>query len=140
MVELMAICAAGDAHGALEKMYSNVLAFEASLGICFDLLLHVGDFGIWPDPLRLDKATQKHGGAGDFPNWRAEARRVPRPTIFIKGNHEDFEWLSKLKGEDPLPSLSYLPNGEVRAIGDGFMVGGHSPRATKKTLKWRSPS
>jgi hypothetical protein len=52
----MYICAAGDIHGALNKLYDEVLDFEASLGIRFDFVLHVGDFGIWPDPARSTKA------------------------------------------------------------------------------------
>jgi hypothetical protein len=46
----MYICAAGDIHGAMNKLYDEVQDFEASLGIRFDFVLHVGDFGIWPDP------------------------------------------------------------------------------------------
>ena len=62
----MYICAAGDIHGAMNKLCDEVLDFEASLGIRFDFVLHVGDFGIWPDPTKIDKATRNHDGAGDF--------------------------------------------------------------------------
>ena len=41
----MLICAAGDIHGAMDRLYQDVFAFEASLGIRFDYILHVGDFG-----------------------------------------------------------------------------------------------
>ena len=85
----MIICAAGDIHGAIGRLYDDVLAFERSLGLTFDAVLHVGDFGVWPDPARVDRATREHDGAGDFPAWNASARPVPRRTIFIKGNHED---------------------------------------------------
>lgn len=72
----MLICAAGDIHGAMHGLYADVAAFEATLGIRFDQVLHVGDFGIWPDPNRIDKATRHHEGAGDFPSWfRAAADR-----------------------------------------------------------------
>lgn len=54
----MLICAAGDIHGAMDRLYQDVFAFEASLGVCFDYVLRVGDFGIWPDPNRIDKATR----------------------------------------------------------------------------------
>jgi hypothetical protein len=62
----MIVCAAGDIHGALDRMYEDVLAFEASLGVRFEHVLHVGDFGVWPDPDRVDRATRDHEGAGDF--------------------------------------------------------------------------
>jgi hypothetical protein len=48
----MFICAAGDIHGAMDRLYDDVLAFEGSLGVRFDYVLHVGDFGVWPDPDR----------------------------------------------------------------------------------------
>ncbi len=108
---LMIICAAGDIHGALTRLYEDVLAFEEDLGVRFDVVLHVGDFGVWPDANRTDKATRNHDGAGDFPVWLAERRAVPRPTVFIKGNHEDFEWLDSREDGQVLPGLTYLRNG-----------------------------
>jgi hypothetical protein len=35
----MIICVAGDIHGAMDRLYQDVLAFEASPGIRFDYLL-----------------------------------------------------------------------------------------------------
>jgi Calcineurin-like phosphoesterase len=99
------ICAAGDIHGAMDRLYQDVSVFEASLGVCFDHVLHVGDFGIWPDPNRIDKATRHHDGAGDFPAWLKESRVAPRPTVFIKGNHEDFVWLDAHQDAEVLPGL-----------------------------------
>ena len=72
----MIICAAGDIHGAMDRMYEDVLAFEAALGVRFAWVLHVGDFGVWPDPSRIDKATKKHDGAGDFGSVRQRAKRA----------------------------------------------------------------
>lgn len=62
----MILCATGDIHGSLDRLYEDVATFEASLFVRFDVLLHVGDFGVWPDPDRVDKATREHDGAGDF--------------------------------------------------------------------------
>ncbi len=109
------ICAAGDIHGAIERLYDDVLAFEAALGARFEWVLHVGDFGIWPDPEKIDRGTRNHGGAGDFSKWLAAARPVPRPTVFIKGNHEDFAWLDAHNNTEVLPGLVHLRNGQVRA-------------------------
>jgi uncharacterized protein len=36
---------------------------------------------------------------------------VPRRTVFIKGNHEDFVWLDAQKNPEVLPGLVYLRNG-----------------------------
>ncbi len=122
----MLLCAAGDIHGSLNRLYDDVLALEAMLGVRFDWVLHVGDFGIWPNPNRIDKATRNHG-AGDFPSWIAENRAAPRRTVFIKGNHEDFVWLDAQPNNEVLPGLFYLPNGQVMALGEGreaIRVGG----------------
>ena len=70
-----------------------------------------GDFGIWPDPERIDRAARSHDGAGDFSEWLRAGRRAPRQTIFIKGNHEDFAWLEAQMPTEVLPSLVYLRNG-----------------------------
>ena len=123
----MLICAAGDIHGALDQLYADVLAFERELGVRFDHVLHVGDFGIWPDPERVDKATRKHEGAGDFPAWLAGGRAAPRSTIFIKGNHEDFVWLDNRPDDRALPGLRYLRNGmaiEIEGPDGAVRVGG----------------
>ncbi len=114
----MIICAAGDTHGAIDRFYENLLSFEASLGCRFDWVLHVGDFGIWPDPARIDRATRKRGDIGDFPAWLAAKREAPRPTIFIKGNHEDFIWLYEQPAEI-LPNLFHLRNGCTIDLEDG---------------------
>jgi len=34
----MIICAAGDIHGALDQLFEDLLAFEGSLGVRFDVL------------------------------------------------------------------------------------------------------
>ena len=124
----MLICAAGDIHGAMDRLYHDVLEFEASLGVRFDYVLQVGDFGIWPDSSRIDKATRHHDGVGDFPAWLGQSRQAPRPTLFIKGNHEDFVWLDARRDPEVLPCLTYLRNGctfDIRGHGaDTIRVGG----------------
>src|SRR5262245_31031036 len=115
----MIICAAGDIHGAIDRMYEDVLTFEGVLDTRFDWVLHVGDFGVWPDPTRVDKATKKHDGAGDFPAWLKERRCAPRKTVFIKGNHEDFVWLDAQPHAEILPGLFYLRNGRTMDVGEG---------------------
>ena len=112
----MILCAAGDIHGRLDRMYAGVLEFETALAVRFDFVLHVGDLGVWPDPTRVDGATRRHEGAGDFPVWLVERRAAPRPTVFIKGNHEDFVWLDAQPTSEVLPQLHYLKNGQVQEL------------------------
>ena len=123
----MLLCAAGDIHGAIDRMYDDVLAFEKVLGKRFGWVLHVGDFGIWPDPSCIDRATRTHDGAGDFSAWLANRRAAPRRTVFIKGNHEDFLWLDTQHTPEVLPRLFYLRNGQTLSLGesgDAVRVGG----------------
>lgn len=115
----MFICAAGDIHGAIDRLYSDVLDFEASLAVRFDWVLHVGDFGVWPDPEHIDKAARKHDGAGDFSAWLKRGRAAPRRTVFIKGNHEDFAWLDAQNRPEVLPGFFYLRNGCCIDLEDG---------------------
>jgi hypothetical protein len=89
----------------MDRLYEDVLAFEGAIDVHFEWVLHVGDFGVWPDPNRIDKATKKHDGAGDFPAWLAERRAAPRRTLFIKGNHEDFVWLDAQHDPEVLPEV-----------------------------------
>ena len=113
----MLVCGAGDIHGAIDELYRQVLAFEFELGQRFAAVLHVGDFGIWPDAERIDRASRRHGGAGDYPRWLKENRTAPRRTIFIPGNHEDFEYLAPhSQPTELLKDLWYLPSGSSTVL------------------------
>ena len=120
----MLLCAAGDIHGALDRMYDDVLSFETALGAQFAWILHVGDFGIWPDPDRIDRGARRHDGAGDFAAWLAKRSAAPRRTVFIKGNHEDFLWLDAQQNPEVLPGIFYLRNGQTLTLGES----GHTVR------------
>jgi hypothetical protein len=121
----MILCAAGDIHGAIDQLYADVTAFERALALEFDWILHVGDFGVWPDPGRVDGATRRHDGAGDFPLWVREQRPAPRKTLFIKANHEDFVWLDSQPTREVLPGLQSPERPVLRAPRAGVLrVGG----------------
>lgn len=124
----MILCAAGDTHGGLQQLYDDVLSFEAAL--------HVGDFGVWPDPDRVDRATRQHDGAGDFPTWHVAGRAVPRKTMFIKGNHEDFVWPDAQEDRELLPGLFYLSNGSTFDLG-GVTVGAWAVATVRRTTSAR---
>ena len=123
------VLAVGDCHGRLSDLYYSALALEDERlgGRPLDLLVQVGDLGVWPDPARLDRATQKHGETGDFARWASEQRAAPRPTLFVAGNHEDFDYLVQ-HGANPLvPGLTFLPWGAVTtfaARGRVLRIGG----------------
>ena len=54
----MLVCVAGDTHGELGRLYQIVDVLERQAGRAVDVVLQVGDFGVWPDPNRLDEATR----------------------------------------------------------------------------------
>ena len=111
--EELLICAAGDCHGQLDRMYDTFAHMEATVGRQVDLVLQVGDLGVWPDPDRLDRATRERGDIGDYARWATEGRAVPRPTLFVPGNHEDMSVLAASPPPALLPGLHLLPWGRV---------------------------
>lgn len=123
----MLVCAAGDVHGKLDLLYACIEQMEAEVGRRVDLVVQVGDLGVWPDPRRIDGATLRHGGPGDFPEWHRYGKAAPRPTIFVPGNHEDFDFLLSRGGGEILPGLYFLPWGKTtrfEANGEALTIGG----------------
>jgi hypothetical protein len=122
----MLICAVGDAHGEFDAMYAAVEALESEVGRRVACVVHVGDFGVWPDPCHLDEATERHGDNGGFRKLLREGA-VPRRTIFIAGNHEEFEYLVDRRSNELVENLEFLPWGEVVTVrhdGESVRVGG----------------
>ena len=118
----MNICAAGDVHGRIDKFYNCVKKFESELKINFDVILQVGDFGIWVNADYHDGVTKFHSGTGDFPRWYKEKKTAPVKTYFINGNNEDFNFLNsvKISGDlEIIKNLFYIPNGTVAEINIG---------------------
>src|SRR5579872_6382190 len=50
----------GDLHGRILPAFRLALAWQREHGERLDGLLQVGDLGWFPDPSRLDRATQRH--------------------------------------------------------------------------------
>jgi hypothetical protein len=79
------VCAAGDIHGAIGRFYDDVLAFQTRLGVRFDWVLHVGDFGIWPDPQKIDRGTRYRDGVDR--DTRGELlRRGVQSTVVVRSS------------------------------------------------------
>lgn len=87
----------GDVHGQLEGMYELCRSWEDETGQAIAAILQTGDLGIFPDPVNLDRATRRHAerdpselGAADY----LSGSTIPRvPALFVRGNHEDFDFL-----------------------------------------------
>ena len=134
----------GDLHGHLTLSYRLLKRWERETGRRVDCILQVGDLGAFPPPLKLDDATarfakkdpdelgfmQYYEGTGDaedvFGPSAPDHLRIDAGTYFIKGNHEDFEFLDGLPKDDRYPAsvdaigkLLYLRSGMVTAIEAG---------------------
>lgn len=131
----MAIVVAGDVHGAISDFYGKLLVFQESIGKPIDAVFQVGDLQVYSDESHVDKAVARHGGAGDFPEWFRDQRRVPILTFAILGNHDDASLFCRYAGKEIVPSLHLLSQGEVASINiDGQFVrigalgGNYSPK------------
>jgi hypothetical protein len=126
----------GDVHGHLTLAFRVLCRWERETSHRLDLALQVGDLGAFPPPFRLDKATKRfaekdpdelgfadyYEGGSDaeevFGDGADDARRFDANLVFIKGNHEDFEFLAEVAGgeREPVPvdafgRVRYLPSG-----------------------------
>jgi hypothetical protein len=136
----------GDSHGNLRFMWQMATEWQDRTGIKLDWIFQVGDFGIWPTLDRIDTETldhaEKHGYSkkeafGDFQDVFLGEYEIPIPTYFIRGNHEDQEFLMTYERqlmrqhpEDYLnrsalicPNLHYLPDGHVITL-DNVRIAG----------------
>lgn len=141
------IAVLGDLHGHFTLALTILREWERQHGRSLDLILQVGDFGVWPTPYRLDPPTVKFAKRDpdeiSFPSYQEHSTdserffdpqspdRINAPLIFIQGNHEDFQHLRNLEGEQPdgaIPvdfyhRMMYLPNGRM-ITSDGIIIGG----------------
>ena len=132
----------GDTHGCLIYMWKLAQAWQERTGIQLDAVFQVGDFGIYPHEDRLDPPTRKHAerhgysieiAVGDFPKVLSGEYEIPIPTYFIRGNHEDQEFLLNLQREkkdwylshpaEVAPNLYYIPDGCVFEL-NGVRIAG----------------
>lgn len=120
---MLRVAFVGDLHGKIDLMFAKLQPHSP------DVVIQVGDFGTYVDPQRMDKATRKHGGLGDFPDYYNGNKRFPIPTFFIKGNHEDFDIIEEIK-EEAIPNLYHMSNGNVYDFDElrvGALGGNYSP-------------
>jgi hypothetical protein len=132
--EALHIAVLGDVHGHLTLALRVLRRWEREAGLALDLILQVGDLGAFPPPFRMDKATRRFAekdpdelGFARYHEGDDEARetltgsgprRVRAPLVFIRGNHEDFDFLDEVgaAATEPVPvdafgRLWFLPNG-----------------------------
>ncbi len=117
----------GDIHGRIALMYTLAFLWENESGIKLSGLLQVGDMGAFPNPFKVDAATQKYAesdpdelGFHKFCTQSEEGefylgRQNTLNIYFIRGNHDEFEYLgsiSRPKTVDPWQRLHFIPDGQ----------------------------
>jgi hypothetical protein len=83
--------------------------WQRETGETIDLILQAGDLGAYPETSQLDRATIKHaqkdptelGFSNDFATYRDDVAAILAqtkcPMWFVRGNHEDHEWLDSVE-------------------------------------------
>jgi Icc-related predicted phosphoesterase len=98
-----------DVHGRVALCFDLCARWQEATGETVDLILQAGDLGAFPHTAVLDSATKKHaekdptelGFSQHFSQQRPEIAallaKTTAPLIFVRGNHEDHEWLDELE-------------------------------------------
>ena len=111
----MKIAVTGPIDGNILHYYDNL----KNKGV--DWLLCTGDFGVWPDPARIDRATRQKNPNQDFAKLYIDDWSAPVQTLFVAGVHEDQQRLDrrfKDKHTEVLENVFWLANGFKTHIGD----------------------
>jgi len=141
----MNVAVFGDLHGHFALAYRLLRCWEIEQARRVDAILQVGDVNAFPDPARADRLTlkfaEKDAAQLSFPAWQtgsAEAAaylapdapdetRIAAPLYFVKGNHDDYDYLAALAAGvetgavavDPWNRIRYLPSGRIATIEAG---------------------
>lgn len=110
----MHILLSGAIEGHLKSFYQHASIQHPHWVVC------AGDFGVWPDPQRMDRAAKKHAGK-DFSRAYVGAL-IPQtiPTIFVAGVHDDNKWLQDrihANNTEVLNNVHWLAQGYRTTIG-----------------------
>jgi hypothetical protein len=138
----------GDIHGRITLMLMLSRAFEAKTNKKLDGVLQVGDMGAYPDISRIDDATARHAardtdelGFSEYVRGCAEGAALLEapgwPVLWMRGNHEDFDYLARFRQPtpvDPWRRLIFLPDGEQHSLAGVRIgaMGGMAPRQERR--------
>lgn len=111
----MYIAVFGDLHGHIQRAFKQCICWQQETGQQVDLILQVGDLGVFPDRTRLDRATRRHSERDPAVLGFLHGFTTPHPEVaaildefgcnllFVRGNHEDHAWLDKLEYQAQSP-------------------------------------
>ena len=108
----MRIAIIGSIYGEISETYRKLGKFIYDSGTPIDWVLSTGNFGVWPDPLRADRASKD--APGEFLDYLVGKKNIPIPTLMVSGKHEDHLWIERMirRGDGELVSnLHFLVAG-----------------------------
>jgi len=127
----MLIAFLGDIHGRIFHAMAALVTWQKKNGKKFNLIVQAGDFGAFPypdeyllnnrfvkkDPTELDFSRFIESGSIVHEFTRLVESEIETPIHFIRGNHEDFNWLDSLEERNGICDIDEL--GLVKYIKDG---------------------
>jgi hypothetical protein len=124
--------AAGDIHGAMDRLYEDVLAYESAFGVRFEWVLHVGDFGVWPDrtaSTRRPRSTTVLATSPPGSRSAAQPHNKPLPSLAIRHRVARPDQLLAPRRKDAQKAL-----GTTGAVGGNKLL--HRLVCTLELLLW----
>ncbi|WP_158301582.1 metallophosphoesterase family protein [Paenibacillus mesophilus] len=132
----MKIAFVGDLHGRVLHSLAIMSKWQIQHKQKLDWIIQVGDFGAYPHPndqLKQKRRIDLDPSQFDFSRYlRAEGKladqlqyirtHFARPVYFIRGNHEDFEWLAEISSRSSHPTESIDPFGLFAYVKDGTVI------------------
>lgn len=123
----------GDIHGRVLHTLVLLATWQRKTRRKLDYIIQVGDLGAYPEPdekLMREKYIQQDASQLDFSrmlsadgelaDWLGSLKKELSPIYFIRGNHEDFDWLDSISsgtesiaGVDPFNLLYYVKDGTI---------------------------
>ena len=116
----MNIAVFADLHGRVLLAFKLCARWQRETGEHIDLILQAGDLGAYPAMERLDRATLRYAERDptelgfmehfiDYnPAVAAILAETDCPLIFVRGNHEDHDWLDEQERQSP-QALPFFP-------------------------------
>ncbi len=127
----------GDLHGNIKSAIQSSIMIQMSYGYPIDIVFQVGDFGYWPrgiasknndphykkdDALDFFEIERSIDQKSFFEIGKSSLEILKAPIYFIRGNHEDFDFINKLEKH----KIGNLIGSHVYYIPDYFLgnIGG----------------
>lgn len=111
----MKLLLAGPIEGKIQAFYQSIKGHQPDWVVC------AGDYGIWPDPARMDRAAKRHAGK-DFARMYVGVDPIGAlfQTLVVSGVHDDNDWLkdrADAGDTEILANVHWLAQGYKTQIG-----------------------